>query len=81
MSNLPPIDSYPELSPAYGRDYKSQSALKADWNKGLDFKIESIGPHCGRMTSIRDVAALKAAGAVALNIRYKRMTMVCVIKL
>jgi hypothetical protein len=26
-----------EVTPAYGRDYTSAKAAKADWNKGLDF--------------------------------------------
>jgi hypothetical protein len=27
-----------EAKPAYGRDYKSQAEVKADWNADLDFQ-------------------------------------------
>ena len=29
--------SWIEVTPAYGRDYTSAKAAKADWNKGEDF--------------------------------------------
>lgn len=29
---------YLEVAPAYGRDYKSQAEVKADWNANLDFR-------------------------------------------
>tara|TARA_B100001996_G_scaffold359016_1_gene323964 strand:- start:29 stop:289 length:261 start_codon:yes stop_codon:yes gene_type:complete len=28
-----------EVVPAYGRDYKSQAEVKADWEANMDFKI------------------------------------------
>ena len=31
------------LSPAYGRDYKSQKAVQADWDAGKDFVVETMG--------------------------------------
>lgn len=37
------------VEPAYGRDYKSQKAVKADWDAGKDFRINQMGhPHDGR---------------------------------
>lgn len=30
-------------TPAYGRDYKSQKAVKADWAAGRDFAIATLG--------------------------------------
>lgn len=30
------------LTPAYGRDYKSAAAVKADWNAGKDFMDASF---------------------------------------
>jgi hypothetical protein len=30
-----------EATPAYGRDYKSQAEVKADWNANLDFRAYS----------------------------------------
>ena len=29
--------------PAYGRDYKSQREVKADWDAGKDFRCTDIG--------------------------------------
>lgn len=31
------------LTPAYGRDYKSQAAVSEAWHKGQDFIIASFG--------------------------------------
>lgn len=39
------------VSPAYGREYKSGKAAKADWDANKDFVIESIGPDVGRMVN------------------------------
>jgi hypothetical protein len=36
--------------PAYGRDYKSKSAVLADWQEGKDFR-DSLS---GRYLSVRD---------------------------
>ena len=66
-----------ELSPAYGRDYKSQKEVMADWRAGKDFVIQSY-PNTGRYCSIRDVESGTIKGSVA--IRYKRMTQVMVVK-
>jgi hypothetical protein len=36
------------LTPAYGRDYKSKAALKADWNANKDFVFHNMhSPHDG----------------------------------
>ena len=35
--------SYLTLTPAYGRDYKSQKAVKADWGANKDFVIATLG--------------------------------------
>jgi len=52
MSNklLPSVYLYP----AYGRTYSNMKELKADWEKGRDFKILH-GPY----TSVRDVELIK----------------------
>ena len=40
---------YMTVTPAYGRDYKSAKAAKADWNEGKDFMIADVmHPDCGR---------------------------------
>jgi len=56
------------LSPAYGRDYKSQKAVKEDWEANKDFIIQSIGPHMGRYINKRDAAGEK------VQIRYQNLT-------
>jgi len=41
--------------PAYGRDYKSAKAAKADWKDGKDFIINDFfSPYDGKPCSIRD---------------------------
>jgi len=37
-------------TPAYGRDYKSQAAVKADWAAGKDFRDAMTGQYL----SVRD---------------------------
>ena len=36
------IEIYMEVGPAYGRDYKNQKDVKADWAAGTDFQILDI---------------------------------------
>jgi hypothetical protein len=47
MSSFP---VYIEVEPAYGRDYTSAKAAKADWHAGVDFFI----PATQRYVSVRD---------------------------
>jgi hypothetical protein len=62
------------LTPAYGRDYKSAKEVKADWNANKDFVIADIvGGNAGRMINKQQ------APAGTYNIRYKKLTQVCVI--
>jgi hypothetical protein len=68
---------YLTLVPAYGRDYKSKKEVITDWNAGKDFKVMDIscpfdGCYCSNQTP-----ELKGK---TLNIRYKRMEMICQIK-
>ncbi len=35
--------SYLTLTPAYGRDYRSQKAVRADWLENKDFVIATLG--------------------------------------
>lgn len=63
------------LTPAYGRDYTSAKAVKADWDANKDFVIADIvGGNAGRMISKQD------APAGSYSIRYKKLTQICVIK-
>jgi len=43
---------YRELVPAYGRDYKNQKSVAADFAGGKDFRDALTGAYC----SIRDFA-------------------------
>ena len=44
------------LTPAYGRDYKTAKAAKADWAKGRDFIINDFfDPDDGRYCNNRDM--------------------------
>jgi hypothetical protein len=33
------MSAWIEVTPAYGRDYTTAKAAKADWNKGFDLKV------------------------------------------
>ena len=57
------------LTPAYGRDYKSAKAAKADWRAGKAFIIaSSMHPYDGKPMSIHDVTGEK------IMLRYDRLT-------
>jgi len=62
------------LQPAYGRDYKSMKAVKADWDANKDFTIASIGPGMGRYINKCD------ANGQAVSIRYQSDRKVMVLK-
>jgi len=56
------------VTPAYGRDYKSAKAAKADWEDGKDFLVASVG-HSGYVSkSEADEAGL------TVYIRYAKLT-------
>jgi hypothetical protein len=62
------------LTPSYGRDYTSAKAVKADWDANKDFTIADVfsGNH-GRQINKQQ------APKGTYNIRYKKLTQVCVI--
>lgn len=63
------------LTPAYGRDYTSAKAVKADWEANKDFIIADISsPYDGKPINKQD------APMGTYYIRYKKLTEVCVIK-
>lgn len=37
-----------EVTPAYGRDYKNQKEVKADWNADLDFQETASGSYINK---------------------------------
>lgn len=59
------------LSPAYGRDYKSQAFALKDFVAGKDFILQPAGRYC----SIRDFAP----GAL-ISLRYRRFTKQVLVK-
>ena len=63
--------NYTTLTPAYGRDYKSGKAAREDFLNKKDFILQPNGQYVG----IGDYAP-----GVTVNIRYKRMTQVAVVK-
>jgi hypothetical protein len=67
------MTQYLSAVPAYGRDYKSKKAVMEDWNAGKDFLIQDMR-ESGYVNKDD-----KPAG-VTLNIRYKNLTQVCVVK-
>jgi hypothetical protein len=69
---------YLECTPSYGRDYKSAKEVKEAYAAGKDFTIATFGRDMGRQINKQDAENDK--GITALNIRYKRLTQVCVIK-
>ena len=61
------------LVPAYGREYKSAKAVKADFDADKDFCDVNSGSYTNK-------ADLKAAGIKSVIIRYARLTKLCVVK-
>ena len=65
---------YPELIPAYGRDYKSAKDVKADFEAGKDFIYAEEGRVCNK-------ADLVKAGVKGVNIRFKGLRNLTVVKI
>lgn len=67
---------YIGVAPAYGRDYKSAKEVKAAWEEGKDFVItDMMHPRSGSYVNKDD-----APKGSTINVRYKRQTAVCPIK-
>ena len=66
---------YVTVTPAYGRDYKSAKAAKADFNANKDFILQDImSPWDGKYAAKDDL--IHGGDYDVVNIRYKRNTMV-----
>ena len=64
------------LTPAYGRDYKSQKAVRADFDADKDFIIADFyHPDCGRYVNKPQLTP-----GESVNIRYAELAKVMVIK-
>ena len=66
-------ENYSTLTPAYGRDYKSKAAAIADFNGNKDFVLNT--PWGTGLVSKIDFAP-----GVTVNIRYKKLTQVAVVR-
>ena len=64
-----------EVTPAYGRDYKSAKEVKAAWAEGKDFQIATFGPEMGRYVNKDD-----APKGATIMLRYKKLTQVATVK-
>jgi hypothetical protein len=53
-----------EVSPAYGRDYTTAKAARADWNDGKDFRETSSGSYITKAEAERL--------GLSVNIRYSK---------
>lgn len=73
------MTNYLHVVPAYGRDYPSEAAVRADWDAGKDFRIQDIsaGWDDGRYINKEDLERHRPGNGV--NIRYNRLRNVCVI--
>jgi hypothetical protein len=71
------IEIYMEVGPAYGRDYKSQKAVKADWAAGKDFQVLDVGRDMGRMINKQDADGVPG---LRVLVRYQGMTKVVQVK-
>ena len=65
------------VSPAYGRDYKSAKAAKADWNNDKDFLVENFtDPYCGKPIN---KSQLSDTSYSSVQIRYSKMRKLAIV--
>lgn len=66
-------------TPAYGRDYKSKKEVLAAWETFKDFIVQDImSPWDGKPINLQDA---RSSGMKSINLRYKGMTRVAVVKI
>lgn len=70
MSNLDEVT----VVPAYGRTYSSPEQALADWQRGKDFRIASIGRWYGAYCSIRDTETDVSVRLSGVLIRWQAPT-------
>ena len=69
---------YLTVSPAYGRDFKSQKEAKAAWEEGKDFVVrDMMSKWCGCYINKADA---KANGVTGINIRFSQDRKVAVVR-
>ena len=68
---------YITVTPAYGRDYKSGNAAKADWNSGKDFILQDFSsPWDGKPINNESIAGTQTT----VNIRFANMAKIAQVK-
>ena len=61
------------LIPAYGRDYKSGKAVKADWEDNKDFIIQSFGhPYDGKYINKKDAETINPKAEFMIRFKQNR---------
>lgn len=70
--------SHLTVSPAYGRDYRTAKAAKADWEAGKDFLVQDMSSKWdGKPINLEDA---RTAGIQEINIRFRQMASVVVVR-
>ena len=64
---------YLTVTPAYGRDYKTKKEAIQEWENGKDFQVQSL-------FGSGYINKADAKPGTTVNIRYKRMTQIAVVK-
>lgn len=64
--------AYITVTPAYGRDYKSLKAAKADWEADKDFQMQPSGQYINRAQAVAE-PSLRGS---TLQVRYKKLTQI-----
>ena len=71
--------SHITVTPAYGRDYTSATKAKLDWEAGQDFILRDVtSPWDGKPINLEDA---RTAGFQEVNIRYRGLTKLVVVRL
>lgn len=68
------------LTPAYGRDYKSAKAVKADWEADKDFIIaDFMDPYEGKPVNRQQLRENGTSPGTVVKIRYGQLRKVTVL--
>lgn len=64
------------VTPAYGRDYKSKAKAIADWNSGLDFRVQDY-----KLSGYINNADAAVIDITEIHIRYDQNRRIAVVKI
>ncbi len=70
---------YLTVTPAYGRDYRTEAEVKKDWSEGKDFIIATVMHRdCGRYINKQDAYSSLESGSdgerLIISARYNNLT-------